>query len=421
PGESADLVVTLKNAGRVGVTNVTALLRSSDQWVSIADSLGIFGALPPDSSRSNSADRFRITAAVQTPREHPAVMKLILTGTDYEDSVQFTIVVGELRAIDPIPDGPRTPALFWAYDDVDSGYVEHPAYDWVEINGVGTRLTLSDDQTQTVSLPSGFGPWRYYGQSYSQVSICSNGWVSPGSTSNTAYQNQHIPDGSQPANLCLLWQDLYPPVGNGVWYHHDAANHRFIVEYDSVRKYSPSTSFVKGEFIIYDSTVQTPTGDNVIVLQYKYCNDFSVATVGIEDPTCAIGIELLYGGTYNRGCAPFAAGRAVKYTTQDPTGVAEWNPPEARSLRLRLAGANPGRAGLMLEYAVPAATALDLAMYDGAGRRVRTLASGQQSVGRHVVVWDGRDSKGRQMPAGIYWARVVTSQYAEAVKSVLVR
>lgn len=421
PAETADLILTLKNAGRVGVANISAVLRTDDQWVSISDSLGAFGSLPPESTGSNSVDRFRVAAAALTPREHPAVMKLILTGAYYLDSIQFTIVVGELRAIDPIPDGPRTPPRFWAYDDTDSGYAEHPTFDWVEINGVGTRLTLSDDQTQVVSLPSGFGPWRYYGQSYSQVSVCSNGWISPGSTGSTSYQNTSLPDGTQPANLCLLWQDLYPPVGNGVWYYHDAANHRFIIEYDSVRKYRPDTSFVKGEFIVYDTTVQTPTGDNAFVLQYKYCNDFSVATVGIEDPSCTIGIELLYGGTYNRGCAPFSAGRAVRYTTHDPTGIAGENPAEPHNLFLRVVGANPGRTGLTLEYAVPAAAVLDLAVYDGSGRRVRTLESGQQSAGRHTVTWDGRDSRGRKLPAGVYWVRATGSQAADVVKAILVR
>jgi len=421
PAETADLVVTLKNAGRVGVTNVSALLTTADEWISLLDSLGAFGALPPESTGNNAADRFRIAASAQTPREHPAVMKLILTGTDYLDSIMFTIVVGELRAVDPIPDGPRTPPRYWAYDDVDSGYAERPTYDWVEINGVGTRLTLSDDQTQVVSLPSGFGPWRYYGQSYTQVSICSNGWISPGSTASTVYQNASLPDGTQPANLCLLWDDLYPPSGNGVWYYHDAANHRFVVEFDSVRKYSPTTSYVKGEFVIYDTTVRTPTGDNVVLLQYRYCNDFTSATVGIEDPTCAIGIELLYNGTFNRGCAPLAAGRAVKFTTQDPTGVVEQNPAEVQGLTLRLACANPARAVMSLEYAIAEARNLDLAVYDGTGRRVRTLAAGPQRAGRHAVVWNGRDGQGRQVPAGVYWVRIATEQAAEAVKAILVR
>ena len=35
----------------------------------------------------------------------------------YVRSEPFTIIVGELRATDPIPDGPRTPALYYAYDD----------------------------------------------------------------------------------------------------------------------------------------------------------------------------------------------------------------------------------------------------------------------------------------------------------------
>ncbi|MEO0079892.1 MAG: M14 family zinc carboxypeptidase [candidate division WOR-3 bacterium] len=422
PGEMADLVLALRNAGRVGVSNVTGTLRTQDQFVSVMDSTGAFGNIQPDSVRTNALDRFRITAAANTPREHRAEMKLYLSGTDYLDSLSFTIMVGELRVIDPIPDGPRTPALYWAYDDVDTGYAEHPTYQWVEIRGQGTRLTLSDDQTRVVDLPSGFGPWRYYGQSFSQISICGNGWVSPGSTTNSDWTNTQLPDNSQPANLALFWDDLYPPSGGGVWYYHDAANHRFIVEFDSVCYYSPRSQWDKAEVIIYDTTVATPSGDNVILMQFYSANNYASTTTGIEDPSCTIGINCLFNGAYNRGCAPLAAGRAIKFTTVSPVGILE---PEAgidaeRRLRLGL-GCNPvvGRADIT--YNLPAPGYAYLTVLDRTGRLVRRLVAGELPAGLHRTVWDGRDEKGQKVASGIYWVQLKTGAGAVECKAVLVR
>ncbi|MEO0079615.1 MAG: hypothetical protein ABIK44_02945, partial [candidate division WOR-3 bacterium] len=82
----------------------------------------------------------------------------------------FELAIGVIRSCDPVPDGPRTPALYWAYEDVDTFYNERPQFNWVEINTVGTRLTLGDDETRQISLPPSFGPFVYYGQSYNQLS-----------------------------------------------------------------------------------------------------------------------------------------------------------------------------------------------------------------------------------------------------------
>jgi len=422
PGEHADLVVALRNGGRVGVSNVTGTLRTQDQFVSVSDSTGTFGTIAPDSVRNNSVDRFRVAAALNTPREHVAEMKLSLSGTDYQDSVTFTITVGELRAIDPIPDGPRTPALFWAYDDVDTGYAEHPTYQWVEIRGQGTRLTLGDDQTQVISLPSGFGPWRYYGQSFSQVSICGNGWVSPGSTTNSAWSNTSLPDGQPPANLALFWDDLYPPAGGGVWYYHDTANHRFIVEFDSVCYYTPRSQWDKAEIIIFDTTVHTPTGDNVLLMQFYSANNYDSTTTGSEDPGCTIGINCLYNGAYHRGCAPLAPGRAIKYTTVSPVGILE---PEAgieagQLLTVRPLG-NPALGQVTVRYTLPTAGHFRLVVYDRTGRMVRTLVTGNQPAGTHVAVWDGRNRSGEKVASGVYWVQLKSAAGVAGCKAVLMR
>ena len=128
------------------------------------------------------------------------------------------------------------------------------------------------------------------------------------------------------AAIFANWDDLYPRIGGGgagyVYWYHDSANHRLIVEYDSVRYYS-GTNRDKFEVIFYDTTVVTPTADNVIVVQYKTAAGYSSSTVGLQDPTEAIGIQDLYNSALAHGAGPITPGRAIKYTTVPATAVNE--------------------------------------------------------------------------------------------------
>ncbi|MBM3315320.1 hypothetical protein FJY71_05705, partial [candidate division WOR-3 bacterium] len=420
PNEYSELYVGLRNTGYGHANAVTAVLRSGDVRFAIVDSTGAWGQIPAESTRLNGGNRF-VVHALTMPMETEIPCTLFVSAQGgYSTTVPFTVVVGAIRAVDPIPDGPRTPPLYWAYDDVDTYYPEHPDFEWVEIRDRGTRLSLSDDQTVTISLPTGFGPWVYYGQSYSQLSICSNGWVAPGQTSTTTYNNTALPNSGMPPAIFVNWDDLYPPAGNGVWYYHDAANHRFIIEYDSVRYYS-GTNYDKNEVIIYDTTVTF--GDNEVAIQYLTANQTSSATVGLQDPTRAVAIQCLYDGAHHRGSAPVQAGRAVKFTTDDPYGIAE---PGAGVSRLpdRVAlRAAPSlfRSRATLSWQVPAAGPVRLLVYDVTGREVRTLVADNRAAGRYVTTWDGRDNDGRSVASGTYLCRLWTASGQLTARSVLVR
>ncbi len=311
-------------------------------------------------------------------------------------------MVGEFRQCDPIPDGPRQPPLYWAYDDVDSLYRQRPRFNWIEINGIGTRLQLADDQTVQIDLPTGF-VWQYYGQQYTQLSICSNGWVAPGYTTNASYNNTSLPSSGMPPFVGLCWDDLYPPVGNGVWYYHDAANHRFIIEYDSVRYYS-GTIQDKFQLIIYDQTSAPPSGDNILLAQYLTADGFTSATVGLQDPTATIAIQCLFDNVYHRGAAPLAPGRAICYVAADPTGLWEqpgWNNPVLRTLR---ALPNPFLNSATIRLGAVCRQATGLVIADACGRTVRTLAI---AAGTDAVIWDGRDHSGNRVAPGVYFCRLV--------------
>ncbi|MCX7732534.1 MAG: C25 family cysteine peptidase, partial [candidate division WOR-3 bacterium] len=147
PQERAELLLTLRNTGLGRASNVNALLRSGDPRLLVEDSLAGFGLILPDSSQSNLADPFRVQTLVIPPETRVSCTLYVSAQGGYSRVIPFTIMVGEIRSCDPIPDTGGTAVSYWAYDDVDTMYLRHPQFSWVEIRGLGTRLTLSDDQT----------------------------------------------------------------------------------------------------------------------------------------------------------------------------------------------------------------------------------------------------------------------------------
>jgi hypothetical protein len=87
-------------------------------------------------------------------------------------------------------------------------------------------------------------------------------------------------------------------------------------------------------------------------------------------------------------------------------------------------GPNPARAGARVWYTVPAGlagSALELAIYDLAGRRVRVLARGPARAGPHSVAWDLRDAGGARAGAGVYFLQLTAGRERRSHKLVVLR
>jgi hypothetical protein len=429
PNETADLMVRIGNTGMGHGYNCHAVLRSGDARFTVSDSTANYGLIHKGDSASNAADLFTVYADGTIPPETPISCTLnYYADGGYFRAEPFTIIVGELRATDPIPDGPRTPTLYYAYDDGDALYAPHPTFSWVEINSVGTRLTYAqNDDVLLVSLPTGFGPLKFYGQRSTQVSISADGWICPGNHLDENFENASLPDPTPPPGMiCANWDDLNPESeGLGyVYYYHDAANHRFIVEYDSVEYWPSGSARDKFEAIIYDTTVTTYSGDNAILVQYLTANGYSSSTLGIEDPGQTIAIQCLYNGNYHKACEPIAAGRAILYTTDPPfpTGVADEYGLAGDLRKVRLAAyPNPFQGSATIAWGVSVAGNVSLKLYDASGREVRNLVSRGMSPGRYTVTWDGRADNGKRVAQGIYFCKLSTATGMQQQKVIVAR
>jgi len=427
PGETADLIVTLGNQGYGNGYNVIGTIRSYDSRLIVSDSIGSFGTVYHETTGTNQSDRFTLTASSSIAPGTPIPCSLKITASDnYQQMVGFSIVIGEFRIIDPIPDGPRVPVVYWAYDNVDTLYAQRPVYNWVEIKNTGTRITYDqNDQVRKVPVPAGF-VLRFYGQRYDTISVSVDGFIRLGADTTRDYSNSQIPDPDGPAPMIAAnWDDLqHSNSGNGgVWWYYNSMNGTFTVEWDSLSYFQATTTRDKFEVIFYDSTFATPTGDNTILVQYMTANRTSSSTVGIEDGTETIGIQYLFDGTYHPAAAGLVAGRAIKYTTAEPiTGCEEQLIVDISKKPVLFANRpNPFRGQTFINYSINSRGRVALEIYDAAGRLVRALLNNIQDAGSYTMRWDSKDDNGNTVAQGIYFCKLRTNNRTAVRKLAVIK
>lgn len=126
----------------------------------------------------------------------------------------------------------------------------------------------------------------------------------------------------------------------------------------------------------------------------------------------------LQGGIYNYTDRTARAGLTYYYWLEDVNydGMSTWHGPvsaqvagsDSKPMRLSLAQNNPNpfKGTTEIQYGLPAECAVNLTVYDLAGREVRALVAEQQPSGYHLVQWDGRNNAGLAVPGGLYFYRL---------------
>ena len=96
---------------------------------------------------------------------------------------------------------------------------------------------------------------------------------------------------------------------------------------------------------------------------------------------------------------------------EDPAGTA----------LLRANHPNPFNPRTTISFALPEACRVEIAIYDAAGRLVRTLVQKHLTRGPHSAVWDGRTDFGTRATSGVYFCRLSTPAGTESSTMVMVR
>lgn len=99
------------------------------------------------------------------------------------------------------------------------------------------------------------------------------------------------------------------------------------------------------------------------------------------------------------------------------TGIAG----QPAKLRLTQNYPNPFNPQTQIDYELSAALNIELAIFNLAGQKVRTLVDDDQAKGFHSVCWDGMGEQGAKMASGIYIYQLQSGDFIIARKLILMR
>ena len=403
PGEDAYILFKLKNIGTDSAHNVSLQLVTSSSQITFADDTAFFNVIESDSLRTAV---FSISVAQNFPVGATADFYVIMSGDNVTDTFPFSLSVGEIYWA-------NDDTLYMALDNTDSVYTPlAPVYDSIDISSVGTQLSLGDDDRANVPLPFTF---RFYNVDYTNIWVCSNGWISFGQDPGTnSIGNATIPSTSTPnAIIAGVWDDLDPSSGGGIYYFSDTTEHRFIIQYKNVPFYNSTTQKTSFTVILLDPAFHsTPTGNGDILLQFDDVPGQSDFTTGIENEQGSIGIEYYYNGSYNQGSSEIQRGSVVLFTTRALSDVKEKEDKRLWNAQLYY---GPGFEPVV-RLSMPASMDVKLSVFDISGRRVSTSTIRGLSRGVHTVSIDTRNLR-----RGVYFVTIETGEYRKVERFVRVK
>ena len=115
-----------------------------------------------------------------------------------------------------------------------------------------------------------------------------------------------------------------------------------------------------------------------------------------------------------------ADGDGVGDACGQPTPVVLPTSPSA-SFGLISSYPNPFNPSVQIQYSVPAAGDVRVAVYNVAGRLVANLVSAHKNAGVYVIRWDGTSDDGLSVSSGVYFALLKWKGHVNTTKLVLLR
>lgn len=160
------------------------------------------------------------------------------------------------------------------------------AYAWEDISATGTDIMIDGDDVNYGYQPMSFS-FPYYGGSYTQVAVCSNGWVSFVDDVSAAYANNRLPNAGAPTGpIAVFWDDLRGTTGVSRVLFQDFGT-RVVITWEDVHDLGSNTAVNTFQVILHD--------DGRIKAQYQdLTGDRLSCTAGIESPDQLNGLTVWY-------------------------------------------------------------------------------------------------------------------------------
>ncbi len=91
------------------------------------------------------------------------------------------------------------------------------------------------------------------------------------------------------------------------------------------------------------------------------------------------------------------------------------------SFRLLSNHPNPFNPSTNISYELAKPGHVEIVIYDVMGKEITTLVSDQQTAGSYQTQWDGKNSQGIQVAAGMYFYQLSFNGSAETKKMLLIK
>ncbi|MHB2154781.1 FlgD immunoglobulin-like domain containing protein [Calditrichota bacterium GD2] len=82
---------------------------------------------------------------------------------------------------------------------------------------------------------------------------------------------------------------------------------------------------------------------------------------------------------------------------------------------------NPFNPATVISFQLKQASPVTLEIFDGQGKRIKTLLNKVMLPGKHVVRWNGSNHAGQPVAAGVYWYRLRAGDFSATRKMVLLK
>jgi hypothetical protein len=415
PGASAGFRLSLENPGPLPLEAGSLRLYNASWAVMMFSPLAPGLLLPPGQTALAGPFACGFAAGLQPGSLLPFELVAFRADGSTACRLPLQIQVGERGPHDPLgPDG--------------QGYLIHhsqqdhpgaPVHQWQDIAAGGILIELEDrgvqgnpDAVDGVSqvrpLPFSF---RFYGQDYDTITVCTNGWAALGSwPDHYIGLNTSLPSAmAPPAMIAVFWADLWNHDGNQSFGHlhewYDADTHRYILQWSGLRHLGYDEGDNRFQLILLDPDwYPSPSGEGELLMVYDEIlpdRGPHAVTVGIGAPDRLRGLCYSFNGEAAQGMPALDSHTTLRLTTAidyGETGLAGSLSPQ----RFHLLGAapNPFNPTTRLRLQLPAAGRLGWQLYNLAGQRVLEEVLPGVAAGEIEVIVDGS-----ALASGLYLLR----------------
>lgn len=354
---------------------------------------------------------------------------------------------------------------FWFDSDSSQG----PQYNWIDISSIGQVIDFGIDIDDGNSGPIDLGfSFSFYGNDFSSICVCTNGWASFSDSTSTEYGNVGIPDPEPPNNLLAVFYDDMNFEHGGTAYFYTNNSDSAIITWQDVPDWRQEGIFTyqiilvapmsvtyqyeeMGPGRLNECSIGIENGDGSIGLEVvrnnDYMHDFMAldfdweplpvpltwvsidSGVGTVPPNQTAFVDVVFSGS---GLDVGSYDAKLRLATNDHDNMLNFIPVDMEVLEqtaiadnsgnVPLAFAleqnypNPFNASTMISFDLSQPAFVELSIYNILGRKVVSLVNEYRQPGNYQVVWNAE-----KMATGFYFYRIAAGEYSETRKMLLLK